>query len=169
MKIKALCLAGCVYSTTLLAAEEFHRDWMVNTDGAEYYFAATVNNSNDIFGKYCYFDSEKCLFLVGVDITCEKGFEYPALVNSEYAAIHVTLHCGDTFGSQNVMVLEPYDDIDLAILQGSQFGIAVPMESGKFQVSRFSLSGAADAIESMMDAAIRHLNKKRTLPENEQL
>ncbi|MFD2176100.1 hypothetical protein [Veronia pacifica] len=169
--MKVVLFIACFFLIpfTVIAGEEYHQDWMVDTNGNDYFYAATINNNDQIFGKYCYFSSENCLYLIGVDITCEAGSEYPALVNAESAAMHVTLYCGDKFMDQNVLVIEPYEDIDLAIKQGEQLGIAVPMESGQFQVSRFSLDGAIIAIDRMMDAALYHLRENRSLPDSESL
>ncbi|EHN67938.1 hypothetical protein [Aliivibrio fischeri] len=140
------------------AAEEVHNDWVINTDQSDYFYAATVNNSGHVFGKYCYFDSEQCLYLVGIDITCTKGNEYPILINSDPGASSQILYCGDKVGNQNVLVFNDFDKIDNLAKEGKTLGIAIPMESGKFKVSRFSLSGSTYSIQKMTAEAEKKLS-----------
>ncbi|HIH0944418.1 TPA: hypothetical protein ACYHTU_003532, partial [Vibrio cholerae] len=80
MKKLLLILFTISSSFPIFAAEVIHKDWVINTDGDDYYYAATINNSGHVFGKYCYFENKQCLFLITVDITCTKGNKYPVLV-----------------------------------------------------------------------------------------
>ncbi|MCF6439494.1 hypothetical protein L1077_08650 [Pseudoalteromonas luteoviolacea] len=153
-------LAALLASSICLPAfanETTNKDWVTNTGGDEHYFAATVNNSDHVFGKYCYFDSEQCLYLLSVDITCDKGESYPVLVNAESGSLNVNLVCGDEIDEQNVMIFDDFDEIERTTKDSKQFGIAIPMESGQFLVSRFSLSGAKRSINIMTRKAEKRL------------
>ncbi|EOE5964607.1 hypothetical protein [Vibrio cholerae] len=153
MKKLLLILFIISSSFPIFAAEVIHKDWVINTDGDDYYYAATINNSGNVFGKYCYFENKQCLFLITVDITCTKGNKYPVLVNAESGALNLNLVCGDRMGNQNVLVFDNFDQVERTAKQSKQFGIAIPMESGHFKVSRFSLSGSSYSLDTMTNEA----------------
>uniref|UniRef100_UPI003B968446 hypothetical protein n=2 Tax=Photobacterium leiognathi TaxID=553611 RepID=UPI003B968446 len=148
-----LSLIACIFPLCVNAAEKIHKDWIIGTEGDEYYYSATVNKSDHIFGKYCYFESENCIYLTAVDITCTKGNKYPVLVNTDTGAFHVSLMCGDS----NVLIFDEFDSINEAATKGKQLGISIPMESGLFKVTRFSLSGSTYSIETMTKEAFKRI------------
>ncbi|GAD89779.1 hypothetical protein VHA01S_027_00350 [Vibrio halioticoli NBRC 102217] len=155
---KLILLTLCLfYAGSALSAEKAHKDWVIDTDGSEYFYAATLNNSGHVFGKYCYFESENCMYITGVDIKCTNGNKYPALVNSDSGSMNTTLHCGGRVEGQNVLIFENFDDIEATVKKSKQLGIAIPMENGKFKVSRFSMSGSTYSIDKMTKEAEKHL------------
>jgi hypothetical protein len=121
-------------------------------DGKEGVFAATVNDSGGVLGQYCFRESGSCLWLLANDINCEDGARYPVLVNTDSGAVSTTIRCIDVDGKARY-VFEAFDVIDDAVRKANWFGIAFPMQSGRFQVSRFSMSGAAQAVALMRKAA----------------
>ncbi|ELB2761122.1 hypothetical protein QNE23_004548 [Vibrio alginolyticus] len=153
MKRFLLLLITLSSSFSIFAAETFHKDWVINTEGEDYYYAATINNSGHVFGKYCYFADQQCLFLIGVDITCSKGSQYPVLVNAESGSLNLNLVCGDRIGKQSVLIFDNFDQIEMTAKESNQLGIAIPMESGHFKVSRFSLSGSTYSLDTMTNEA----------------
>ncbi|MEZ9997563.1 hypothetical protein AB4428_04540 [Vibrio lentus] len=157
MKHAFILIASMFISFSAASSQTVHEDWVVNTDDSSYFYAATVNNSGHVFGKYCYFDTQQCLYLVGVDITCTKDNKYPVLINAESGSLHVNLFCGDRVANQNVLVFDNFDQIERTAKINSELGIAIPMESGRFKVSRFSLSGSTFSIDSMTSKAEKHL------------
>ncbi|CAM3218935.1 hypothetical protein [Vibrio rarus] len=146
---KMICLFLCLVSANVLAEEKMYKDWFVNTDRADYLYAITLNNSGNIFGKYCYLDSGQCLYLTGIDTNCTTGNKYPVLVNADSGAFNTFLHCGEKIGEQSVLVFDNFDVIETAAKESKKIGIAVPMESGHFKVSRFSMSGSAYSINTL--------------------
>ncbi|WP_221069297.1 hypothetical protein [Vibrio alfacsensis] len=158
MKKILLFLFTLSASFSVLAAETIHKDWVINTDSNDYYYAATINKSGHVFGKYCYFEDQQCLFLIGVDITCTKGNKYPVLVNAESGSLNLNLVCGDQVGNQNVLIFDNFDQVERTAKESSQFGIAIPMESGHFKVSRFSLSGSAYSLDTMTNEAEKRVS-----------
>jgi hypothetical protein len=121
-------------------------------DGKEGVFAATVNDSGGVLGQYCYREAGSCLWLLANDINCEDGAKYPVLVNTDSGAANTTIRCVKVDGKARY-VFEVFDLIDDAVRSASWFGIAFPMEDGRFQVSRFSMQGAAQAVSLMRKAA----------------
>ncbi|CAG9297928.1 hypothetical protein [Celerinatantimonas diazotrophica] len=146
---------------------KIYKDWAVNTEGDSYYYAATKNKSGHVFGEYCYFKNKSCLFLIGIDITCHKGHQYPVLVNSEQGALNLTLSCGNKVDHQNVLIFNNFDKIDQIVRTSSKLGVVVPMESGQFKVSRFSLLGAKYCIDTMRAKAAKHLSKNKNKDKNQ--
>ncbi|ENP0873894.1 hypothetical protein ACCI29_004392 [Vibrio parahaemolyticus] len=153
MKKLLLILLAISSSFPAFSADTIHKDWVISTDGDDYYYAATINNSGHVFGKYCYFEDQQCLFLISVDITCTKGNKYPVLVNAESGSFNLNLVCGDRMGSQNVLVFDNFDQVERTAKESNQLGIAIPMESGHFKVSRFSLSGSSYSLDTMTNEA----------------
>ncbi|WP_425668730.1 hypothetical protein ACPSL3_09775 [Vibrio owensii] len=140
----------------VFSAEKMHKDWVIDTSGSDYFYAATINNSGHIFGKYCYFDDQQCFFLLGIDINCKTGNKYPILVNAESGALNMNLVCGDKVGKHQVLTFDNFDEIERTAKESNKLGVAIPMESGQFKVSRFSMSGSTYSLETMTDEAIKH-------------
>lgn len=115
---------------------------------AEGHFAASINDSGGILGKYCYRAADSCMWLLAVDVSCDDGAEYPILVNSEVGAAYLRLLCKPIEGKNRYIFMD-YDTMDKAVLGGKQVGIAFPMQSGRFQVSRFNVNQAAEALATL--------------------
>jgi len=149
-------------------------DWVPGYDkkAGKFVFAATVNSAGHIFGQYCYFKDESCLYLIGIGINCEPGSEYPALINADTGSAFVRLVCFHKYESQHVLAVNSFDDIDRIVKKATRFGIAVPMQNDDFKVARFSLRGATEAINTMLEAAELKMKCKpqnRSKPAEERL
>lgn len=119
---------------------ERYGDWSATIYGNGL-IASTRNESGAVFGVIC---GEKCVTFFNPKIPCENGGSYPALINSPAQAFSVTLKCviadGRNFYSANI------DESLIDLMEtGGQLGVAFPMQSGQFRVSRFSLTGALKA------------------------
>ncbi|MGB8932197.1 MAG: hypothetical protein WCC48_13215 [Anaeromyxobacteraceae bacterium] len=121
-------------------------------DGNKGVFAATINDSGGLLGQYCYRESGSCLWLLANDADCEDGAKYPVLLNTDSGAANATIRCVKLDGKARY-VFEAFNVIDDAVRSASWFGIAFPMVNGRFQVSRFSMQGAAQAVSLMRKAA----------------
>lgn len=108
--------------------------------------AFTGNGSGSVFGVIC---GTSCVAYVGINKNCADGDTYPALINSDNGGYAIDLKCL-AVGDQRLLIIG-HDFVDY--LDGKQIGVAVPLENGLFAVSRFSLSGAIQAVRVAMNRA----------------
>jgi hypothetical protein len=99
-----------------------------------------------VLGQYCYFNDDSCYYLVSLGITCEKNSEYPSILNSDAGVAAVDLICGHKYNAENVFFINPFDEVDNIIRKAKTVGFVIAMESEKFKVVRFSLSGSTYAM-----------------------
>ena len=158
--ITVLAIIASVGSYPLLAETFTSKDWRWSSNNQNFYYAATTNSSGHIFGQYCYFDSESCLYIVTLGVTCDEDAEYPVIFNSNKGSGASTVTCAKEIEGVNAFFISNFDDIDNIVRQGSKIGIAVPMDDGKFKVVRFSLSGSEYAIDLMRAASELKINAK---------
>ncbi|MFM2008763.1 MAG: hypothetical protein RIR02_713 [Pseudomonadota bacterium] len=130
-------------------AQEF-ANWVTGAmDDNEGYFAATVNDSTSIFGQYCYSGSGQCLWLLAVNINCEDGSRYPVLINGDGGSAQMEIVC-KKLGDKPRYVFSNFDAINNSVKSSKKYiGFAFPLESGLFEVNRFLLDGAPEAIGRM--------------------
>ena len=117
------------------------RDWVVS-DFGPYTAAYTTNASETVFGMLC---SSDCTFYLAADNECEDGADYPAMMNSRSGAASLELRCVKLDGLPllSAGTTDPY----LEMVQGGGIvGFAMPLASGRFEVFRFSLDGALEAV-----------------------
>jgi hypothetical protein len=129
------------------------KDWTWNTDEEHFYSAITKNSEGQILGQYCYLGEGTCFYIVGLDIYCEPGSAYPALVNSDKGADHIVLKCVHGFEGRNILAIYDFEKIDELVRVASHLGIVLAMDNDQFMVIRFSLLGSSVAIERMRNAA----------------
>jgi hypothetical protein len=109
------------------------------TDG--WYVASTVNDAGSAFGVLC--NQSGCSFFVNPQITCDENASYPALINAPSAGYTAKLTCTHyDKGKSAVLLFENDQALIDALSVGGNLGVAMPMQSGEFKVSRFSLTGA---------------------------
>lgn len=128
--------------------------------GNEGLYAATANDSNAIFGQYCYQSDASCYWLLANDIDCEAGSKYPVLVNADAGASSLEIFCMKINGKARY-AFTSFSTIADIVKNSSRIGIAFPMKNGFFQVNRFSLDGAEVAVARMREAT-NELVKKST-------
>lgn len=146
-------LVTVLLASPAAAQQKMFGSWTVGVlDDAAGLYAGTINESGGLLGKYCFRNGEKCLWLMANDVNCEDGSRYSALVNADTGAGTVTIRCVKIEGKPRYL-FEEFDVIDSAVRGASWFGVAFPLKSGRFQVSRFAMNGAADAIAFMRRAA----------------
>lgn len=143
-----------------LAAPQQYGDWVVTLSG-EYQEAYTGNDSGSTFGLFCF--NGACEFYVDSNNPCTENAAIPMLINSETGALSVKSKCvhlnvqrGRTRYVYSIMDTDVID----AISNGQAIGFAMPLESGKFKVVRFSLNGARDAT-GVVGAAMNARSKSR--------
>jgi hypothetical protein len=120
--------------------------WTVGiTSDQEGLFAATTNDSGGLIGMYCFKESRQCFWILTNDIRCKDDSKYPVLVNSDSGALSTEIVCSN-LGKQPRYLFGHYEQIEEAVLNSEWIGIAFPLASGKFAVSRFQLKGAKEAV-----------------------
>jgi hypothetical protein len=135
------------------AAEKRFGAWTVGAiAGDEGVYSATRNDSGGVLGQYCLREGGRCLWLLANDVGCEDGARYPVLVNASDGAASAELVCMKLDGKPRYAFAD-FDLIDRVAKESDWIGVAFPMESGLFKVSRFSLSGAERAVALMRRAA----------------
>jgi hypothetical protein len=154
-KIQILLLQTLVSLILLLSianpssAESQFGSWLAGpTDDYGGVYAATVNKSGALLGQYCLSETGECIWLLGNDIGCEEDSSIPALGNTDGGAFGLTISCLKVNGKSRYVVKE-FHLINAAIANSSKLTIAFPLQSGLFQVNRFSLDGAERAISYM--------------------
>lgn len=133
----------------MLVAWNAHAQWEAGEiDGREGIYAVTANDDGALFGRYCYFKDQNCVWLMTSTLRCTPGASYPALASSTDAT-NIQVVCGGptTHNRGHRYFLTPYDAIEGLVEAGGILGIALVAQSGTFRVSRFDLTGAKRAME----------------------
>jgi len=145
-----LVLLLVLYSISAPTMAQEFANWVAGAmDDNEGYFAATVNDSTSIFGQYCYTGSGQCLWLLAVNINCEDGSRYPVLINGDGGSAQMEIVC-KKLGDKPRYVFSNFDAINNSVKSSKKYiGFAFPLESGLFEVNRFLLDGAPEAIVRM--------------------
>jgi hypothetical protein len=129
--------------------------WTVGTTtNGEYVYAATANDSGNVFGQYCSPSDETCYWLLRLNLTCKIGDSYPLLVNADSGAIHLSVYCFNKLNdSMFQYAMTDFDKTNVMIRGNSRIGFAFPLQSDQFRVIRFDLGGAIAAVNSMLEKA----------------
>lgn len=113
--------------------------------------AFTSNASGSTFGIYC---GKDCTVFLDLQTSCDEGHEYPAMLNSAKGSLSINLLCHilDKRYIFSTAATTNYTDI----LSGTgEVGFAIPLASGRFSVSRFSLDGGLPAVNAAVTEAVR--------------
>lgn len=146
-----LRLACCLLATPLAALAQ--DNWSTGASDIGEPHASTTNEDQSVFGKVCSSDGSSCRWFIALSTPCVRGAQTPLLLNTPKEAHATTAVCEGTrpFGSQSLHLYHLTDFKyfeDLARLPGI-FGVAMPLESGQFRVSRFNTAGAPAALGAM--------------------
>jgi hypothetical protein len=143
----ATALALCASSAQ--ANERRFGDWTVRVMAeGEGMYAGTVNDSGGQLGLICFGSTGKCLWVLSNRINCRDRSTYPVLVNADSGAASTQVTCMN-LDDEPVYAFGDSDVLDRTIRRSERLGIASPLQSGQFAVTRFSLRGAVAAIEFM--------------------
>lgn len=126
-----------------------HAQWEAGEiDGKEGIYAVTANEDGALFGRYCYFKDQSCVWLMTSTLRCTPGASYPALASSQDAT-NIQVVCGGPAaqGLGYRYFLTPYDSVEGLVEAGGILGIALVAQSGTFRVSRFDLNGSKKAMQ----------------------
>lgn len=71
-----IALSFFLVTTGARADTDNSSPWRISTSNPKVYYAVTTK-SNYLLGQYCYIDRKSCIYLVGLNITCKQGNDYP--------------------------------------------------------------------------------------------
>lgn len=158
-----------LFAGNALAAAESVGDWMVGLDNNGRPYMSTINESGNLFGKFCDFEEGSCFWLLAMpDASCEQRSEYPVLVSVGSGAFSSSITCSTPVVYEGKTVyrslLSNPDDMDKYVSQPGRIGFAVPMVAGTFKAIRFSLTGASSAFvrfDELVKAASKAQNERK--------
>jgi hypothetical protein len=118
-------------------------------------YAATVNDSGHLLGRYC-LAGNSCVYLLGIATACTKGDRYPVLVNAPTGARTLEVSCNGPLesGSKYQYVFTAFDEVEQLVHRGTRIAFALPIDGIAFTIVPFSLIGSREAIAVMTAAAI---------------
>ena len=143
-------LASVIFvPVTAQADVQVKQDWRWDLSDKNYAYASTENKDQRTLGQYCYYGTGSCLYAISLGVTCSKGSEFSAILNSNVGSARVRLVCGHRMEDENAFYIRPFSEVDGIVKEGSTIAFAVPMKSGEFKIVQFSLAGSAVAIDRM--------------------
>jgi hypothetical protein len=163
MKLYKFVFAVIIGLFSTLCSAESHRigDWTWSTNNPSFYYAGTVNPDKHFLGQYCYIKSKNCMYLARFSITCRKGSEIPAMMNSDRRSSHIKLYCGKKLSKGgSAIILKKFKDVKRVIRGSNEVTFAIPMTSGRYKIIRFSLDGASSAISAMRTRARDEISRR---------
>lgn len=152
-------LTGMIFVPIAQAAD--FGSWFSDiTTSGEAVFSATMNDSGNLLGQYCYLEQGNCVWLLGMDTACKEGDKYVVLANSDTGAAHISVYCGGQLKTGTYQyIFSEFDAVDNIVKEGSRVGFAVPLQRDNFRVVRFDLKGSKQAIVAMQTAVQRAAEK----------
>jgi hypothetical protein len=140
---------------TAIAGSVTEKDWKVVIDADGTALAFTSNGSGSSFGIYCA-NANSCFAYLDSSTGCDDSSTYPVLVNSDSGAGSFEATCADLGSSASknhaVIVFNDFSAIIKTVLKDHAIGFAIPLASGQFKVTRFSLEGSNETIQAMNKA-----------------
>jgi hypothetical protein len=148
-----LSLVGLVIPSPGNAQRTVSGDWAVDIQPAAQE-AYTTNASQSMLGVLCFVENRSCVFYFKSETDCINGQKSVAMVNGASGAFSTTVSCVKIDGANGAQIpvqkIDDFGDMKTALESGNEIGIAVPLKSGQFAVSRFSAFGASTAIQQAM-------------------
>ena len=140
-----------------------HGSWISSATNREYLSAYTQNDSSNVFGQWCYPGAGSCVWLLAIRTGCEKGSEYPVLVNSDSGSASLKVFCDGPLANTGLYryVFTEFDPITTHALSSKRVGFAFPLLGDQFIVVRFDLEGAATALRIMRSSAATRIQPGR--------
>ena len=120
-------------------------NWSIDHDEL-YSEASTLSDGGTRLGINCNAKSRDCVFYLNLGTTCTVGDKVPGLLNTPSSATHVTFECLK-LGDSHFSVFDDFATIERILTAENRLGVVIPLVDGQFKVARYSLRGAARAIE----------------------
>ena len=151
--LHTLALLGCLLLAFQVSANEriTYQNWIVDA-GSETTEAYTANDSNSSLGLFC--GGTTCVFYLNPNLNCQPNTKNAVLMNGSSQSAAITMQC-TLVGKHYFQILDPFDQVLNAVKAGGNIGFAVALQGGAFSVYRFSLNGAAPALQRALDEAAK--------------
>lgn len=138
-------------------------NWILETQNQKVKYAAVVNESGGVFGQFCYVESESCIYLIGLDTSCENGNRYPVLLNSNNGTSVHEIYCDGKLNTGKYRyAFTDFKKIDEIVRESKRIGIALTLIDDQFKIIRFDVYGGGEAIDYMRNI----INKEYTSEKN---
>ena len=157
------CLFMAISLVCLQPASAQSSSWTTGvTDSKDTLYAATVNDSGNVFGEYCKVKDGSCVWLLGMSSACKEGDQYPVLANSDAGSVPVTVYCSAKIAEIGFRyVFTDFKAIDSIVTEAIRVGFAVPLQGDQFRVLHFDLSGSTRAIKQLQAELQRRVPPKQ--------
>lgn len=128
------------------------KDWTFKDFGDGTSAAQTFNDSGSTLGVYCAAEKQ-CVLFLRAETNCTPDGKYPVLVNADSGAMAQNTTCVN-LGSpdskdQFALVFDDFQGMLNTILKDRTVGFSIPMASGMFKVTRFSLEGSNEVLSAV--------------------
>lgn len=154
-----LVVWGLAFGAANAATGATYGDWVLGSTTDGDFYAGVVNDSGAILQKRCSPSSGLCGWYLVTDTGCDKNITAPGLFSAPGGVTSINVSCvqplvykGKTYYQYSVN--DP-DLMDKMTEAHGILGIAVALQDGRFQVYRFSLKGAQQAVLKLMEGAIK--------------
>ncbi len=160
--MKRLAIIVLLLASNVASAGEkvAYLNWVADLSG-QVNEAYTINGPQSSFGMFC--STDKCLFYLHQALRCQSGEKYSVLMNSPPISAAIRMEC-TLIGGNLFQILEPFDQVMKGVQNGETIGFAVALQSGAFAANTFSLLGAKQAINRVMQEANQSKLKKQNPP-----
>lgn len=139
----------------------------VSTDNDQLY-AATVNESGDLLGNYCYIATGNCVWVFATATICKLGQSVEMLANTDTGYEVVKAKCAGPYHWGGATLYRSVFTNTLKMLNLVQsanvLGFAIPLKGDQFRVVRFSLNGSNLAIKSILSEIQKLQHRKQSPP-----
>lgn len=145
-----VCILLALFTSVARGQTTSIGDWEVGrTTGDTGFYAATMNDSGGVLGKYCLAEAGGCFWIINnKNNQCEAESSYPVMVNASNGAFATSLICRPLDGAAR-MVFADFALLENGIKGSEQIGLAFPMKNGQFSVSRFNIRRVETAISAL--------------------
>lgn len=164
---RSLAVMLCFISFSAMP-QKVERDWLADFTSGDYAYAATTNDSGNVLGQWCYYESGNCMYLIASATGCEGDSVYPVLANADTGATVLNIQCRGVFDAGGVKkyryVFTDFDAIDKLVRAANRVGFAMPLKDGYFNVVRFTLAasnGELDRMRTAVAAKLRSTPKEK--------
>lgn len=138
-----------------------YQDWHVVANDGDTVTASTINASGGRLMKSCYVSTQNCMWGMSVGPSCNDGASYVVLVNAKSGVRSIETTCMGAKKANQYMVFNDFAAMEEISNNDEMIGFAVAMESGQFQVVRFSLLGS-EAATAATEAIVMSAAKDST-------
>lgn len=130
-----------------VAAKAQMGDWILVTSIPDMPIVSTSSGSSEL-GVFC-LKGDSCRAYLLIEGLCgSEELRIPVVVNAQNGATPLVAACRK-ISKGWLLVLEDYNDMEVVLESGGDAGFAIPLASGQFRVIRFSMRGAAKALQEV--------------------